>query len=1481
MNIKVFHFGFVLSIIIQALFFKVAVSQPYSISVYNATASSTLGSGYGIGNAVDGKMTTNYGSAQSNFPVTMDFNFVDVARIDELVYYPPTYGKIKDASIWYSTAADPTAFSKLMDVDWGATSDIRHVTLNGTTGLLNPSVIRLVVTSGDAYGMAGCAEMQFFSSVAPSSAVVTDCDLGSNYPTIPADVKQTVASATASSFQSGYEIQNSFDGSTTTIYHSKWNVDQSPYTLDYNFSGVDQINKLVYTPSSGYNGRFGSTEIWYSTTAAPTTFTKICDYDFGQVGTVSTLLFPSPAINPATIRIIVKAGYGNYASCAEMEFYKTGSATLTIPSVFKDNICSGLKTGTTQSDIDAMDAGFYKNMAQCMLNGTYNTRFRIQSYEPYATRATLAAASKTSTGTYSYFENPTGIYFNAGDVAMVFCENLNGQSISLTVYEYDWTNANAENPAYIKTYPLTTGINEITITNKGLAYINYYTDNYALLGNIKIHVAGGLVNGYYDANTTPAEWKSMLVHAPSSFIDIKGQYVHLCYSVSALRQYSPLNGKDLIDLYDKIIKTEYEQMGLFKYNRVPKNHMHGWATEGDGVFAWHHSSMGVLFKTNTYSTCDPTIGKTDLWGIAHEFGHANQIRPGIKWGGTGEVTNNMYSTWVMYTLSPLSQYPTDINNRMEFSNNNDAYYDGTETGTGYGKGNVIKGGVFNAYLNNGVLKQNPWIFQYGALNMKTSGTEDWATIGGDFFVRLCPLWQLELYYQVVHPEKKDWLADVAEKVRNTNETGFSDATLQLNFVKNVCDAVGEDLTGFFEKAGMLRPVNRSFDDYGTHTMTITADDVAAVKAYVAAKGYKQPDSPVIYYLSQNSADAFKNHLKVTGVAGNGCTYTNVSSDLNGYQNYVTVDHSVWKNVAVFETYAGTELKRISMVGSGYTDNSKTRVYYPTGATAIYAVGYNGAKTLVYPAPITWTGTAVWNTPANWSTGTVPASGASIIVASGELTVDQNVNTADFIINPGANVTIVSGNTLTVTGNFQLLSNATVTASLINKGTLNVGGTTSAQSYLTGSKWHIVSPVAAGQSISSFVQNTGNAISAKDVSGTTNYGMMDYNETANQWNNYFTAATAGNLTTGKGYSLRNSSDGVVTYTGALVSGNQTTALTQGGEGWNCVGNPYPSAIAVNTAANGSGNFLKSNALDATNLDPSYACVYVWDQDAAVYRILGNSDYGTRNLGQNILQAGQGFFVKARNASSSIQYTPAMQVHAGSAVLKSSTIPWPGITLSVADGQKSASTVISFNSKMSTGLDVTYDAGLLRGSSGLDLYSRLVDDNGVDFAIQCLPEMYDKMVIPIGLDYSKGGEIRFSAIASGLPSTCNVILEDRENKLFIPLDGNASYLTTVASGVTAPGRFYLHTSKLTTNAQDLMQNGTFSLKAYPANERIWIIGEVGRDAKAYLFNASGCNLGTFNLQEGNTNSIPARQLVTGVYLLRVTEGGKCFNTKIFIY
>lgn len=567
---------------------------------------------------------------------------------------------------------------------------------------------------------------------------------------------------------------------------------------------------------------------------------------------------------------------------------------------FEDALCTRLKAGVSMRKMKKQADSVYLQIADRLQKGDY-PEYRIQEYEAYPVVATVAKQLKTSA--YSQFENPTGIYFEAGDEAVVFLENTGSEDIKMRVHNFGPEGGSSY-------YPLKAGENRFKLKNRGLAYINYFTDN-RTAPNVKVHIATGKVNGYFDRNRhTDADWKRLLQNAVCDILDIRGDRIQLAYAVEDLKKYCPEEGSRLIAVYDTIVRMEHNLMGLDKYGVRPKNHMFA-RVIWKGFM--HADGVGAAFHTSTMKDlADPAKAQQNSWGIAHELGHVNQVRPGFKWVSTSEVTNNVYSAWVQYNFTPHKL-------RLE--------HEAVNGGDGR-----MTGGRFNAYLNNGIMKGQNWLLQVGPERKPEKG--------GDLFVRLCPLWQLQLYYAAAGFGNKDLYADVIEIVRNTDDSKLSNGQMQLNFMKNACDVQKQNLTGFFTKAGLLKPIDRTLGDYGkphgdSHLMQITEQQCNELREY--AKKYPEPESPVIYYISGNSVGTFKNKAAVTGQYGQGVTGEEVK----------TVDGKVWKNVTVFETYEGDRLVRIAMVGTGSADNSSTLVQYPAGATRIEAVAWDGTRTLVY------------------------------------------------------------------------------------------------------------------------------------------------------------------------------------------------------------------------------------------------------------------------------------------------------------------------------------------------------------------------------------------------------------------------------------------------------------------------------------------------------------------------------------------------------
>ena len=728
-------------------------------------------------------------------------------------------------------------------------------------------------------------------------------------PSALGDIFLPIASGKASEFNSDDEsIEKSFDGTASTWYHSRWYGTVLPVKLEYTFETPQDVDYFVYKPrGSGNNGNWKKFDLYVST-AQKENYEKIASYDFTGSSSSSKISFAEPLKGVKSFRFEVNEAVGGVVSCGEMEFYRNAAPVAGLTEVFADELCSELRADVDQRKIDGLENNFFRMIAQSLYDKTYDLEYRVQTYEPYREINDLATEMKTSG--YNPFENPTGIYFKDGEEAVVILGNTNGEQVNLKVYDFDAVRQGNSTPDPVS-YPLNEGINKLRIVHGGLSYIEYYTPNWRTASALKLHIASGKVNGYYDKHRDAlANWREILNKATYGCIDIKGDRINLVFGVNSVKTHCDDLG-DLIQSYDNIVKLEHELMGLDQHNRRPKNHMFGRVTK-DGLFAdgwgagWYEGCMNELANA---------AKSKGNWAIAHELGHVNQISPGLKWVSTTEVTNNVYSVCVRYQFGRDSM-PLEQEKCNDGNNNN------------------VLGGRFNSYLNYGIIKGEQWLCQKGQDNMDPSKYP----YGGDHFVKLCPLWQLLLYYrEIVGGEKRDWYGDVAEIVRNTDESQLTNGQLQLNFMRNTMDVVKEDLTDFFIKAGMLKPIDKELDDYARGQMTITQTDCDELVKY--ASKYPKPATPVLYYLSANSEKSFKDKLAVEGTYNEGVKVRN-----NGW---IVINHDVWKNAVVFETYQGDELRYAAIVGTDSPDLSETKVCYPEGSTRIEAVSWDGKRKLVY------------------------------------------------------------------------------------------------------------------------------------------------------------------------------------------------------------------------------------------------------------------------------------------------------------------------------------------------------------------------------------------------------------------------------------------------------------------------------------------------------------------------------------------------------
>ena len=724
---------------------------------------------------------------------------------------------------------------------------------------------------------------------------------------IEGDIKVKVVSGTDTSHQGEDAIGKSFDGDYTTLYHSSWSnggANYFPITLTYNFAEASDVDYLIYYPrSSGYNGNFKEVEIQYSEDG--NVFTKLLDKDFEGAATAARVTFDN-TVRAKSFRFIVKSGAGDgqgFASCAEMEFYAKNLNAFDYSTLFEDETCSNLKAGITEADIENCKYPFFKNLAYYMLKDKYDRNFRVADYKAFPNPDIQSETHKTNP--YSLLDNPTGISVKEGETLVVLVGDTYGQNVGMKVQNLDAPGGDGFGGV---TYPLYQGINKLTMTGKGLVYVMYHTktlEEAETARPVKIHFASGTVNGYFDSQNVEhrGRWSELLGKATDKYFDVVGRYAHLTFETNDFRKYAATNGNELIDLYDKIAHSEMQLLGLEKYGKMSGNRIY--------LNVMYHSFMYATAYHTAYNqtimgdVCDPDVLKTTgCWGPAHEIGHCNQTRPGIKWIGLTEVTNNIMSEYVQTTV--------------------------------FGQPSRIQTEDMGAVYRNRYSKAWNGIIVPKASHADFTNLDD----SNDVFCKLVPFWQLELYFGKVlgltplqQSDCGGFYPEVFEYARTKDYSGMSEGEIQLDFVYNCCVAARLNLLDFFEKWGFLTPVDRLIEDYDTKTLKVTEGMVDALKKKVESLGYSKLQDTALEYISDNTWELYKTKPQVIPGA---------SATRSG--NTITIKN--WQNVVVYEVR--DEADNLVFVSSGETTPSAIDMFTLSGnwndGYKLYAVSAAGKRT---------------------------------------------------------------------------------------------------------------------------------------------------------------------------------------------------------------------------------------------------------------------------------------------------------------------------------------------------------------------------------------------------------------------------------------------------------------------------------------------------------------------------------------------------------
>lgn len=606
-----------------------------------------------LGSDIDKTQDNNYStvyhsdwnqSISEEEPAILTYYFDTPQHLDMVTYVPTDgNGKFGKVDIYYKQ--NNSEYVLLGNYDFKMYSTPTNVYF-GSDGMDNITAVEFRVKTGYSFisgieNYASCAEMEF----------KRELNAGESYLE---RIKGITAVNEGIAAQSGEDIERTLDQNTGTLFHTDYhqaiNAD-NPAILRYTLNEAKKLQKVIYVPRKDgqNNGNFGMVEVAYRTENNDQ-FTVLVSKDFGKTNNNTEIDFTSIEEAVKEVRFTVSSGAGNFASCAEMEFYETKTRSNDYV-IFKDELYTQLVDGTTQTDIDALTDPFVKELAQDIFDQNYNTDYRVAEFPCLLSPHTLSAEWNTPGKLYDQLQGVTGINISKGrNVVIVSGANPN---VPLTLKVVAWYNGDDNGPAE-KPYVLTNGINIIEYDGEydGLAYISYYADeNPENYSSVQVHFVYGQVNGYLTPDKTNEEMHQICANARNTCMDLVGKHVHSVWTAKGLHDYckasdgTSLGYRQYMNVLDSLIAWEHRLLGFQKYGRVPQNKTMAYVNYTYYMF---QGGYGVSFKFDQEQrvlNCQTLMHQDGdaIWGLSHEWGHQHQMQPYFCWAGLGESSNNMNS----------------------------------------------------------------------------------------------------------------------------------------------------------------------------------------------------------------------------------------------------------------------------------------------------------------------------------------------------------------------------------------------------------------------------------------------------------------------------------------------------------------------------------------------------------------------------------------------------------------------------------------------------------------------------------------------------------------------------------------------------------------------------------------------------------------------------------------------------------------------
>ena len=531
---------------------------------------------------------------------------------------------------------------------------------------------------------------------------------------------------------------------------------------------------------------------------------------------------------------------------------------------FEDAACTQLKAeyqAMSDEELSSTltEAGMPDYMTEIAIkvkNGSwaaYEQEFRIHSYKAYSDAKYWN--EKLWARFASFMGNPTGIYTqNDGDPLYVFVDEdvPSDATLYFAGIGVDGMFSNAKTGQKLQK-----GLNIIDGEAGKAYYILYTADTQSMTKRlsewpeIKIHIEGGISDGYYDASRhTDTDYRKLLNKVTYTTFVIKGEHSLMNIRTSILKETYPTKIHKAIACLDSLTVWENDLFGINESVANGEKAGAPWYLSGGDAFypgyfnnpsyvdnnspgsVAHANEFGIHISFDASKTfLNPYVSNYDEGGTSHEFGHQHQFP--IMLEGFTEGSNDLFANVNRWHMGHRATTGKPLSTTMqEFARGESFYW---------------------RNVNNSCLRMFYSLYLYYHLAQKNTS----------------------FYPELFKALRADRIESQGKYI-DSNKSG-------LKFVRKVCEIAQEDLTDFFTVYGFFVPASsRYLECYGDHYVTIKQQDIDNTKAQIAQ--YPTKNREIIFIEDRVEAIPTTNFVTTAG------------------QKRIGQDNCLWGDVGQFTSY---------------------------------------------------------------------------------------------------------------------------------------------------------------------------------------------------------------------------------------------------------------------------------------------------------------------------------------------------------------------------------------------------------------------------------------------------------------------------------------------------------------------------------------------------------------------------------------------------